>query len=184
MDSRIKNKDDFKKRLYSFLEGHTPPGADYKKGLVMICLFLFLAIAFAFLIFLGYFGAAKESLYYWRQYDEKVLREGAVMRDFGSLLGGFFSFFGYSMGCLGLGFGYWRSFRTESQSIYLMKRLKKDEVLKRSFSLPLLAMLAASLSAILLLNICGAIYLNFTPAPALPQHIELGLFDMFLFIKR
>ncbi len=166
-----------------FLKKNTPPGTDFMKIFWLLAIFLVLTCVAAFLIFLSGYLQNRENLYTWYN-GEKVLREGMYMIDINRLRNGFAAFFAYIGLCAGQGFGLYRSFRYGSKSIYVMKRLPKDETLRRSFALPCLAVLAAAVMFIILINICVWIYVRFTPPEAVYWPVRLWRFDFLVFVKR
>ncbi len=183
-------KTDMKKRtpgqrLWCFLEKNTPPGSNYKKLFCQLVIILLIAGLFAFLCFLTSYSSAKSVLYTWH-HGEQVLREGAQIMDIGWLMRHGFktAFPAYAAFCIGVGAAQLASFRRESRSIYLMKRLPKDEVLRRSFALPLIALLLGVALAVLLANLCVAIYVHQTPPQILPEQVRLWSYDYLIFVKR
>ncbi|MBR0129838.1 MAG: hypothetical protein IJM08_00875 [Firmicutes bacterium] len=172
-------------RLWGFLEKNTPPGSNYKKLFLQLVIILLIAGLFAFMSFLAGYSSAKRVLFTW-YHGEQVLREGAEIVEISMLMRRGFktAFPAYAAFCIGIGVAQLVSFWRESRSIYLMKRLPKDEVLRRSFALPLIALLLGAALAVLLANLCVAIYVHQTPPQALPEQVRLWSYDYLIFVKR
>ena len=106
---------------------------------------LFLAMVLVVLYtFLHDYQAALRALYVYR-YGTQILRQGAVMPTLNTLLRHKFTvFWAYTALCALRAFANYRSFFTETKSIYLMKRLKdKNELSRRCLAIPAAACGAA-----------------------------------------
>lgn len=106
------------------LSRYTLPGMGLKWDASYFGL-LFLAMVLVVLYtFLHDYQAALRALYVYR-YGTQILRQGAVMPTLNTLLRHKFTvFWAYTTFCALRAFANYRSFFTETKSIYLMKRLK------------------------------------------------------------
>ena len=113
---------------------------------------LFLAMVLVVLYtFLHDYQAALRALYVYR-YGTQILRQGAVMPTLNTLLRHKFTvFWAYTTFCALRAFANYRSFFTETKSIYLMKRLKDpNELRRRCIAIPAAACGAALVLFLLL----------------------------------
>lgn len=151
-----------------------PPGIPAKKEIQ----FYGIGNAAAFLVscsFLSRYRDAYGQLFNFR-HGGKVLRPDAMMQPFGTLIrGSFLGFLVIAVCLLGLIAFHYHSYRHESMSIYLMRRLPDRKLLRRQcLTLPLLGLALSALFALILLGIYYAVYLLRTPAVCLPAEIWRG----------
>lgn len=168
-----------KKNASPWLQAHTPPGTDFRKDLIagiVLAAVITLIFFFAFLVeYTNMRNGLFETDYKGRLLEQ--LRPGAVMADIRLLLRGKLTgTILMAIYCIVRAVLYYRSFFTESKSIYLMKRLPdKNETLKRSISLPAIVLVLAILFSLLLLGGCAAVYFLATPKICLPTFRGLGI---------
>lgn len=142
---------------------------------------LFLAMVLILLYtFLHDYLAALRELYVFR-YGTQILRQGAVMPPLNTLIRHKFAvFWAYAGFCALRAFANYRSLFTETKSIYLMKRLKdKNELRRRCLALPAAACGAALILFLLLLWIVVLIYRNGVPARCMPPEETLNIWGAF-----
>lgn len=99
-----------------------------------------------------------------------ILKENAVMKPFSELLGGVFWGFALAAAAMLLeAVRFYSSHYQGSKSIYTMKRLPSPwELHRRCLTVPIAAVVACGLLALLLLGVYYAAYLYCTPAGCLP----------------
>ena len=153
------------------LERLLPPGAglwDEWKLYGVYALFLLVGVSFGFLFA---YGNAKSYLYEW-VYGKQVLIPGAKMPLFSTLMRHrLVGYWGYVLGCVGAAAGHYRSFYTPSSSIYVMRRLPDaGELHRRCWGMPLLAMAAGAVLAVVLTVLYWLVYRFATPAECLPEN--------------
>lgn len=127
--------------------------------------------------YINNFRGCLSRLYEYNPYTkEKILIQGAVMPDFGSVLGNsLIGFFITAAIMLILTAVHYEWHKTGSKSIYTMKRLpQKGEFLKRCATLPLATAAISILTAMLLKLIYFAVYIAFTPKQCLPYIIFIS----------
>lgn len=137
---------------------------------------LFLAVLLvALYTFLREYQEALHALYIFR-YGTKLLRQGAVMPTLNTLLRHKLAvFWAYAGFCALRAFANYWSFFTETKSIYLMKRLKDpNELRRRCIAIP-----AAACGAALVLLIFILIYRNGVPARCMPPEETLNIWGAF-----
>jgi len=79
----------------------------------------------------------------------------------------------YFSECIGLIISFYRSYRIDSQSIYVMKRINDPlEIHRRSLSLPLFGILFGIVTVMIVVALLHLYYLNLTPAEILPEPLE------------
>ena len=142
---------------------------------------LFLAMLLvALYTFLREYQNALRELYIFR-YGTQILRQGAVMPTLNTLLRHKFTvFWAYTALCALRAFANYRSFFTETKSIYLMKRLKdKNELSRRCLAIPAAACGAALVLFLLLLLVFVLIYRNGVPARCMPPEETLNIWGAF-----
>ena len=147
---------------------YAPPGTNIPRELGLFGG----ALALAVLHSLGFLTR------YWRAYDalfefhgsKRVLMEGALMEDFDFLLDrALWGFPLIALILLALVVWNYLSYRQDSMSIYLMRRLPDRGLLHRQcLTLPLLGIVLCVVTALVLLCIYHLIYLNCTPVQCLP----------------
>ena len=120
------------------------------------------------------------ALYIFR-YGTQILRQGAVMPTLNTLLRHKLAvFWAYAGFCALRAFANYRSFFTETKSIYLMKRLKdSNELRRRCIALPAAACGAALVLLLLVLLIFVLIYRNGVPARCMPPEETLNIWGAF-----
>lgn len=131
-----------------------------------------IALGLGVLISFGFFGRlidAWDELYEWVG-RTRVLRQGAVMPGYRTLLQGSFWGLGAVAACMaGLAGGFYASHYQGSRSIYTMRRLpKRWELWRRCLTVPAAAVLCCLLLALLLRFVYFGIYLLVTPEGCLP----------------
>ena len=142
---------------------------------------LFLAMVLIVLYtFLREYQNALRELYIFR-YGTQILRQGAVMPTLNTLLRHKFTvFWAYTALCALRAFANYRSFFTETKSIYLMKRLKdKNELSRRCLAIPAAACGVALILFLLLLWLFVLIYRNGVPARCMPPEETLNIWGAF-----
>lgn len=167
------------------LSRYTLPGMGLKWDASYFGL-LFLAMVLVVLYtFLHDYQAALRALYVYR-YGTQILRQGAVMPTLNTLLRHKFTvFWAYTTFCALRAFANYRSFFTETKSIYLMKRLKdKNELSRRCLAIPAAACGAALVLFLLLLLVFVLIYRNGVPARCMPPEETLNIWGgVFLMLE-
>jgi len=162
MMQEIKNKS-LKERFTKFLDDFAPPGIGTDKELSGFIGGLLGSWALSLRFFINY-REARELLYHI-QNGKRVLIEGAVMTDFSVVLGNSlmcFKVFCVFLLCVVV--WHYLYYRSDSKSIYLMKRLpNRWEIHKRAWILPLLAIAATLLAALVVMLLYYWIYMVATP---------------------
>ena len=127
------------------LSRYTLPGMGLKWDASYFGLLFLAMLLVALYTFLRDYQAALRELYIFR-YGTQILRQGAVMPTLNTLLRHKFTvFWAYTALCALRAFANYRSFFTETKSIYLMKRLKdKNELSRRCLAIPAAACGAAT----------------------------------------
>lgn len=153
------------------LEKYTPPGIDFANQLKLCLLGLSAAVGWS-VSYIAKYMTARANLYEYSLVGE-VLREGAVIAEFGQLLhDGLDSLDGFLMFYIvmaGLLVYYYLYYYQGSKSIYLMRRLPdRWELYRRCIVLPLSSVVAAALTEAGILLLYYGIYLVFTPQQCLP----------------
>ena len=142
---------------------------------------LFLAVLLvALYTFLRDYQEALHALYIFR-YGTKLLRPGAVMPTLNTLLRHKLAvFWAYAGFCALRAFANYWSFFTETKSIYLMKRLKDpNELRRRCIAIPAAVCGAALVLLLLVLLIFILIYRNGVPARCMPPEETLNIWGAF-----
>ena len=157
----------------------TPPGVDADKELRQIVLWLSLAAGFSLGTLANYLNARAEL--FETVAGQRYLIEGAVIEDFNRLTGAYFQGFTLLIpAILGLIIFHYTYYRRESMSIYLMKRLPNPtERHRRALTLPLLAIAAVAVLAVLMRMIYFTVYLLATPKTCLPDGVWQQLWRLF-----
>ena len=155
--------------MRKFFAKCTPPGIDARAEIRQLILWLSLASAFTLGTLANYLNARADL--YETFAGMRILNESAVIEDFHWLTGAYFHAFPLVIvAMLGLIVSHYAYYRRESMSIYLMKRLPDGtERHRRALTLPLLAIAAAVVLAVLLRVIYFAVYLLATPRVCLPE---------------
>lgn len=142
---------------------------------------LFLAMVLIVLYtFLREYQNALRELYIFR-YGTQILRQGAVMPSLNTLIRHKFTvFWAIRPSARCAPFANYRSFFTETKSIYLMKRLKdKNELSRRCLAIPAAACGAALVLFLLLLLVFVLIYRTGVPARCMPPEETLNIWGAF-----
>ena len=129
---------------------------------------------------LGDYRSALRALYVYR-YGTQILRQGAVMPGLNTLIRHkLVVFWAYAGFCALRAFANYLSFITETKSIYLMKRLRdQNELRRRCLALPAAACGAALVLFLLLLLGFVLIYRHGVPARCLPPEETLHIWEAF-----
>ena len=157
----------------------TPPGVDAAKECKLLIFWLALAAGFSLGTPVNYLNARADL--FETVAGIRMLREGAVIADFHWITGIYFQGFILLIpAILGLAVFHYAYYRRESMSIYLMKRLPDpSERHRRALTLPLLAIAATVVLALLLRLIYFAVYLLATPKTCLPDEAWQQLWRLF-----
>ena len=128
------------------LSRYTLPGMGLKWDASYFGLLFLAMVLIVLYTFLREYQNALRELYIFR-YGTQILRQGAVMPSLNTLIRHKFTvFWAYTALCALRAFANYRSFFTETKSIYLMKRLKdKNELSRRCIAIPAAACGAALL---------------------------------------
>lgn len=165
------------KKLYEL----TPPGTDTKKEMEAAAWVAFVTIFLWSLIFVLRYFAERQNLY---EVVNRVryLRKGAVMKPIGQLMNHVFTgFWIYAIFHFASAAGYYRSFYTESRSIYVMKRLKdKWELHRRCLTLPFFRLCFGGMLVLVLMLVYFLLYRFATPEECLPYHIGFDFWGSLL----
>ena len=159
----------------------TPPGVSVKR---QISYFALAAGLFLFVWSLGFFFSyadQADKLYYLDWYRVRHVKEGAVIKPFLFFIQGrMVGFRAYVLFCAGTAAANFRSFYAETKSIYVMKRLPRAwEHPVRCLAVPLLAVLAGFLFAVLLTALYWLFYRYATPEVCLPAGTHFVLWEAF-----
>ena len=165
--------------MRKFFSRCTPPGVDAARECRHLILWLSLAAGFSLGTLANYLNARADL--YETVAGVRMLCEGAVIEDFNRLTGAYFQGFTLLIPAfLGLAVFHYTYYRRESMSIYLMKRLPDPaERHRRALTLPLLAVAATAVLAVLLRGIYFAVYLLATPKICLPDEVWQQLWRLF-----
>lgn len=146
-----------------WIDSVAPPGigTDREIGTYISGLVMFLVFSFSFF---GNYNEAFSELYHWKN-GHQVLREGAVMKDFITLVeGSLGGFVWYSISMLFVVVWHYMYYHYGTKSIYLMRRLpNRMEIHKRAWTLPLLGAAGSLLAAFVILVFYFEIYMIVTP---------------------
>ena len=144
------------------LSRYTLPGMGLKWDTSYFGLLFLAVLLVALYTFLRDYQAALRELYIFR-YGTQILRQGA-----------------YAGFCALRAFANYWSFFTETKSIYLMKRLKdSNELRRRCIAIPAAACGAALVLLLLVLLIFVLIYRNGVPARCMPPEETLNIWGAF-----
>ena len=112
----------------------------------------------------GYFAEAFPEIIYY----------GGTIPQFSEILRGHLLIFVLYFGeCISLIISFYRSYRNDSQSIYVMKRINDPlEIHRRSLSLPLSGILLGVVTLMAIAALLHLYYLKSTPAEVLPDPLE------------
>lgn len=144
-----------------------PPGIDIPKEIRAAAY----GLSAAFIYSLGFFinlSNEYSSLYYYLD-EKRLLRDGAIMRDFVDFApSSMLIFIAVAISMIPLAAYHYIYHFQGSKSIYLMKRLPdKWELLRRCLAFPIITASAALILAVLLLLIYLAFYMLITPRSCL-----------------
>ena len=152
----------------NFLTKNAPPGAEILEQTNRYFGQLIVAVLWSF-GFLFRYSSARSNLYYTTSHG-RYLRSGAMMPEFGDLVGSAFRVVWILLLILvvGIALNYY-SFHQGSKSIYLMKRLSDPmELHRRCVLLPALGMAGCLLLRGILIIVYFAVYMLATPEGCLP----------------
>ena len=156
------------------LSRYTLPGMGLKWDASYFGLLFLAMVLIVLYTFLREYQNALRELYIFR-YGTQILRQGAVMPTLNTLLRHKFTVF-WALRAFA---NYW-SFFTETKSIYLMKRLKDpNELRRRCIAIPAAACGAALILFLLLLWLFVLIYRNGVPARCMPPEETLNIWGAF-----
>lgn len=155
--------------MKAFLHRFSPPGMPLRPELYTVLFSNAGAALYGLIRFLSDYTYARGNLFVI-QAGKQVLRQGAVIVEFRTLIQGCFSGFAVAaalvVGNALLRYAY---FHRGAKSVYTVRRLpEKAPVLRRVLPVPALELLLTGAAAILLLLLCAAIYRIFTPESSLP----------------
>ena len=166
--------------MNEFIERNSPPGMNTKTEKIFFVSYCILYFTFKLFSFINEYSLAR-SLLYERVNGEWILRENAVIADFGETT--YFSHKAFALICLVLlGFVIYRYlyYRQGSMSIYLMKRLpQKNEIHVRAIKIPLIMLVLCSLFILLTFLLFFASYVAFTPKVCLPDGLWQSFWRIF-----
>ncbi|MEA4921124.1 MAG: hypothetical protein VB078_09410 [Clostridiaceae bacterium] len=153
--------------MYERLKYLMPPGIDISKEIRAAAY----GLSAAFIFSLGFFinlSNEYSSLFYYVD-EKRVLRDGAIMRDFADFApSSMLIFIAVAIAMIPLVAYHYIYHFQGSKSIYLMKRLPdKWELLRRCITFPVLTASAALIFAVLLILIYLAFYILVTPRSCL-----------------
>ena len=162
------------------LSRYTLPGMGLKWDASYFGLLFLAMLLVALYTFLRDYQAALRELYIFR-YGTQLLRQGAVMPNAEyTPAAQACRLLAYAGFCALRAFANYRSFFTETKSIYLMKRLKdSNELRRRCIALPAAACGAALVLLLLVLLIFVLIYRNGVPARCMPPEETLNIWGAF-----
>ena len=153
-----------------WLEKYAPPGIDVKVEVIGYIAGVVVATLQS-LSFVYNYGYALGELYTYHGISGKrVLMEGAIIQDFGSLMEGVFLFGVMMCGITLFRTGYYYTYHYQgSKMMYLMKRLPdKWEVHRRCWTLPLAGTALLGIWMLVLRMLYFTIYMFCTPSQCLP----------------
>lgn len=162
------------------LSRYTLPGMGLKWDASYFGLLFLATLLIALFTFLRDYQSELRALYVYR-YGTQILRQGAVMPTLNTLLRHKFTvFWAYTAFCALRAFANYRSFFAETKSIYLMKRLKDpNELRRRCIAIPAAACGAALVLFLLLLLVFVLIYRTGVPTRCLPPDEPLYIWEVF-----
>ena len=162
------------------LSRYTLPGMGLKWDASYFGLLFLAMVLIVLYTFLREYQNALRALYVFR-YGTQILKPGAVMPTLNMLLRHKFAvFWAYAGFCALRAFSNYRSFYTETKSIYLMKRLKDpNELRRRCLAIPAAACGAALVLFLLMLLVFVLIYRNGVPARCMPPEETLNIWGAF-----
>ena len=164
--------------MKSILNKLYPPGWESKREIAGY----FVVTFAAFMMSLRYpiaLGNALDRLYIWR-FGEKILDQGAVMRDINDLMAhSMWGFWLLAVYCVVEAVEHYRSFYTGSRSIYTMGRLSSPlELHRRCLAGPVLGLLGSGALTALLVWLYALLYYHKTPEVCLPPRAALDIWRM------
>ena len=162
------------------LSRYTLPGMGLKWDASYFGLLFLATLLIALFTFLRDYQSELRALYVYR-YGTQILRQGAVMPPLNTLIRHKLAvFWAYAGFCALRAFANYRSFFTETKSIYLMKRLKdSNELRRRCLAIPAAACGAALILFLLLLWLFVLIYRNGVPARCMLPEETLNIWGAF-----
>lgn len=148
---------------------YTPVGISMKMELKRGLTGLFLAVLYSFSFLLKYMDA-RSYLFEWSSRAEKVIIRDAKIKGFYELLeGSFDGFLVFIVIMAGLIIYHYAYHYQGSKSIYLMRRLLDPlELHRRCLVFPIVSVVTAVITALILWVFYYGIYLFFTPQQCLP----------------
>lgn len=140
-----------------------PVGVEPKRELMWVGIGWGAALLYSAGFFIAFRNAYDNLFYRWGV--ERSLMPGALMPDFGVLLGrSLVGFLVVALGMIGLAAYHYAYHSQDSKSIYLMRRLpQRWELLRRCAAAPLLCALVSLLLAFLTLLLYYWFYMAFSP---------------------
>lgn len=157
-----------KKEERSWLEPYAPLGIELANEVMLFVSGITLAVLYSFVYLVSYIAARNEL--YEKVADRWILRQGAIMPAFDTLIEGRMIGFGVVMILmLGIIVYHYIYHHMDSKLVYLMKRLpSKWELHKRCLVLPIAGILVTIACMLILWLVYYGIYLLFTPQQCLP----------------
>lgn len=151
------------------LKEYVPIGIDAVREAKWLTGGLCASACFSFFVFIIRCVSARDELYYITRNRTRVLREGAVMKDYRDILDiAFAGFAVVAVAMLGFAALHYAYHRTGSRSIYTMRRLPQPmELHRRCLALPAAGIALCALLSFLLLCIYYLIYIAMTPEQCL-----------------
>lgn len=145
------------------LTKYVPPGQDIKEEKGLFILGMCGAVIFS-MGYLSRYAQAWRNLYEWED-GRRIELKGIMMKGFLPLLeNALVGFLILAIAMLGFIAYHYMYYYKDSKSIYLMKRLPdKFEMHRRCISIPLMAVFASILAAVVILFIYLGVYVLFTP---------------------
>ncbi len=157
-----------KRKEHSWLESKAPLGIELAKEITIFVSGMLLSLLYS-LIYLANYVIERNNLYE-RIDEERVLRAGAIMPSFETLIEGRMIGFGIVIVILiCISVYHYIYHYMDSKLVYLMKRLpSRWELHKRCLVLPIVGIIVTLVCSLLLWFIYYGIYLLFTPQQCLP----------------
>ena len=162
------------------LSRYTLPGMGLKWDASYFGLLFLTIVLIVLYTFLREYRAELRALYVFR-YGTQILKPDAIMPTLNTLIRHKFAvFWAYAGFCALRAFANYLSFFTETKSIYLMKRLKdRNELRRRCLAIPAAACGAALILFLLLLLVFTLVYRNGVPAHCMPPEETLNIWGAF-----
>lgn len=124
---------------------------------------------------------AEDALYEELSYGRRLL-PGAQMPGYGDLIGGtMLLYWLYVALCLARVFDYYMQFYRETKSIYVIKRLPdgRREMRARCWTAPVVAIVAGTVAAVMVLFVIYIVYRFATPDGCLPDDVQFVFWRAF-----